>query len=295
MRRFLVLLLAVALVPVFGVRADEEKKEEKKPAAKAAKDYKKADKPTIAVFKLGTAITESPSDDPFLFDADRIKSFKDLIARLKQASEDPAVKAVVFLGDSTGLGLAQTEEVRQVTTKLRGAGKEVYVHADSLGMGQFALFSGASRLSVVPTADLWVIGLHGEEPYLRGLLDKLGVKPQFLTCGEYKSAAEIFMREAPSPQSEKMTNWLLDSIYDTLVQLIAKGRGVDVAKARSWIDNGPYTASKAKAAGLIDAVEHRQEFEAYLKEKHGKDVVITRKYGEKKPQQLDFSSPLAVF
>ena len=96
--------------------------------------------------------------------------------------------------------------------KLRAAGKEIYAHADSLSMREYVLLSGASRLSVVPTADLWVTGLFGEAPYLRGLLDKLGVKPDFLTCGAYKSAAEIFLREGPSPEAEAMQNWLLDGM-----------------------------------------------------------------------------------
>ena len=82
---------------------------------------------------------------------------------------------------------------------------------------RYALLCGATRLSVVPTADLWVTGLYGEAPYLRGLLDKLGVKPDFLTCGDYKSAAEMFMRTGPSPEAEEMQNWLLDGIFDTYV------------------------------------------------------------------------------
>src|SRR5689334_16210628 len=82
--------------------------------------------------------------------------------------------------------------------KLRAAGKEIYADVDSLSMRQYVLLSGTSRLSVVPTADLWITGVFGEAPYLRGLLDKIGVKPDFLTCGAYKSAAEIFLREGPS-------------------------------------------------------------------------------------------------
>ena len=100
---------------------------------------------------------------------------------------------------------------------LRAKGKEIYAHADSLSMREYVLLSGASRLSVVPTADLWVTGLFGEAPYLRGLLDKIGVKPEFLTCGAYKSAAEMFLRDGPSPEAEAMQNWLLDGIYRQLV------------------------------------------------------------------------------
>jgi protease-4 len=92
-----------------------------------------------------------------------------------------------------------------------------------------------------------------------------------------------------------MMNWLLDGIFANQVRLIAQGRGVDEAKAHAWIDDGPYTAERAKKAGLVDAVEHRQQFEASLKAKFGKDVVFDRKYGQKKQPELDLSSPFALF
>lgn len=256
---------------------------------------KKADaKVTVPVFRLTGTLHESPVDETFSFSGETGISLKELIARMKKASDDAAVKAVVVLFEGASVGRAQTEEIRQAMTKLKAAGKEVYVHSDSLAMGEYALLSGATRLSVVPTADLWVTGFYGEAPYLRGLLDKLGVKPDFLTCGDYKSAAEMFMRDGPSPEADRMQNWLLDGLYDSTVKLIAEGRRVDAAKVKGWIDNGPYIAEKAKAAGLVDAVEHRQELTALLQEKFGKDVVFDRKYGTKQQPTVDFSSPFGM-
>ncbi len=283
-------LWIAALVPLLGMGAarggDDKGKEEKKADAGPK---------TVVVFRLKHTLQESPVEDPFSLSAARPTTLKDLVARMKKAEKDDAVKAVVLLHEGGGIGSAQVEEVRQALASLRAAGKDVYAHADSLSMREYLLLSGASKLSVVPTGDLEVTGLYGESPYLRGLLDLLGVKPDFLTCGSYKSAAEIFMRSGPSPEAEKMQNWLFDSIYDTQVNLIARGRGVDAAKVKAWIDGGPYTAEKARAAGLIDAVEHRQEFEARLKARYGKDVVFSKDYGEKKPPKINLDNPFAIF
>ncbi|MGH7136601.1 MAG: signal peptide peptidase SppA, partial [Pirellulales bacterium] len=119
-------------------------------------------------------------------------------------------------------------------------------------------------------------------------------QPDFLTCGDYKSAAEMFMREGPSPQAEEMQNWLLDSRFETELKLIAAGRGVDVEKVKSWIDGGPYSARKAEELGLVDAVEQKEEFEAALKQEFGEQVKFQHKYGEKSQPDLDLSSPLAA-
>jgi protease-4 len=252
-------------------------------------------KPVIAVFTLTGPITESPVDEPFPFFDLPTASLRDLTRRMTKAAKDPAVKAVVLLAEDAHPGSAQVEELRQSMATLQKAGKPVYVHSDSLDMADYVLFSGASRISVVPTADLWVTGIYGEQPYLRGLLDKLGVQPDFLTCGDYKSAAEIFMRSEPSKQADDMTNWLLDSIHQTHLALIAQGRNVSPEQAKQWIDAGPFTADKAKKAGLIDAVEHRQDFSAFLKKTHGDDLTFDRKYGQPKQQTLDLSNPFAAF
>jgi protease-4 len=251
-------------------------------------------KTTVAVFRLDRPVTEAPDESLALF-GPQSESLKDLLEHMKKAADDSNVKAVVLFCENSTLGTAQSEEVRQAIEKIRAANKDVYVHVDSCSMSDYVLMSGATRISVVPTADLWVNGRHGSTLHLRGLLDKIGVKPDFMTCGKYKSAAEMFMRTQPSPEADEMMNWLFDGIYDNDVQQIAKGRNVPADNVRQWIDEGPYTASTAKEAGLIDAIEQRQDFETMLQEKYGSDVTFNKQYGEKPQPQLDFSSPFAMF
>ena len=255
----------------------------------------KSEKAVLAVFSLDGPIVETPLSEDLFFGPTKAESLHDLIERMKKARDDKDVKGVVFLLGNTEFDFAQLEEIRQSMDEIKAAGKEVHVHADSLFRGSYALLCGASKLSMVPTGEIFIMGLYGETPYLRGLLDMLGVKPDFLTCGAYKSAAEIFMRKGPSPEAEQMQSWLLDSIYEAFVGLIASGRHVPTEKARTWIDGGLYTAEKAKELGMIDAIQHREEFIAELKSKYGEKVKFDKKYGKKKGTELDLSSPLGLF
>ena len=289
MKRLTTCLLFIAFIATANttsVRAQAEKLKEgaNKPAAKV----------TVPVFRLHGSLSETASDAGSLFGGSESPSLADLTARLKKAREDSGVKAIVLKVDGFGISTPMAEELRQSLAALRAAGKEVFAHADELSMTDYELLSGASHLSVVPTGDVWLTGVYGESPYLRGLLDLLGVKPDFLTCGDYKSAAEIFMRTGPSPEAEKMQNWLLDGQYEIQLKLIASGRGATPEKARQWVDGGPYSASKAKEAGLIDAVQHVAEFEAMVKERCGGNVKFDHKYGAKAEAAVDFSSPLGL-
>jgi protease-4 len=263
------------------------------PAAEAEKEAEEKPRNIVPVFRLEGPLTEVPADDARELLGQPGTSLKELVSRISKAAVDPAVKAVVILPESTQVGPAQTEELRAAMALVRSHDKEVYVHADSLMLGQYVLACGASRISVVPVGDILVPGLHGSSLHVRGLLDKIGVKPDFLTEGAYKSAAELFMREQPSPEADEMMNWLMDSWYGSYKDLIARGRKVDAAKAQSWLDEGIFTAERAKSAGLIDAVEQRQNFEAMLKKHYGDDVVFDRSYGGRNQAEMDFSSPFA--
>jgi protease-4 len=275
-------LLALCLSgPLARAAADDQTTTEEKP------------RNVVAVFRLDGPVTEVPAEETFPMFGQQGISLKELVARLSKAADDSAVKAVVILPDAASLGSAQIEELRAAMSLVRNRGKEVFVHADSLALGQYLLACGASRISLVPTGPVLIPGLHSSSLHVRGLLDKIGVKPDFLTEGAYKSAAELFMREQPSPEADEMMNWLLDSWYVSWKDLIAQGRKADASKAQSWLDSALFSADQAKAAGLIDAVEQRQDFEAMLKERYGNDVVFDKKYGAKSDLDLDLSSPFA--
>lgn len=264
------------------------------PSAVAAEE-KSPGKPAIAVFDLRGELTEQPAEDQLPLFGPPGPWLRDTVTRLKKAADDSDVKAVVLLGDGGSYGFGQAEELRAAIKQARQAGKDVYGHSDSMMMGQYFLMSGVSRISVSPTGDLWVTGLAGDGLYLKAMLTKLGIFADFMHCGAYKSAAETFTRDGPSPEADEMTNWLLDSLFDSAIKAISEGRKVTVEQARKWVDEGPLTAEKAKAAGMIDAVESRADFETMLKTKYGKDVSFDRSYGAPKTPQLDLSNPFALF
>ena len=258
----------------------------------------KAAEAVVPVFTLSGSYSEITHPDDPIFGSIGKESLRTVVGRLDKASSDPNVKAVVLLMGSASLGTAQLEEFRAALDRLKKAGKPVYAHADDLKFGSFALLSGAKRISVSPTGDLWVTGLYGEQMFVRGLLDKLGVEPDFLTCGDYKSAGEMFMRSSSSPEAKQMHDWMLDSLFERFVELIANGRGVPVEKVQAWVKRGLYSSEAAMTEGLIDAVEDRYDFAATIKKDVGNGgsgtVKFDKSYGKNKGQQIDLNNPFAA-
>lgn len=245
--------------------------------------------PKIAYFDLRGPVVERPVDEMMtLFGGSVPPTLKQLVERFQQARDDDEIKAVVMTLEGVQLGWAQMEELRHAIAQVRAADKEVYVHADSLNLITYLLASSASEVSVVPTGELWLLGLYGETPYLKGLLTKIGVQADFLQMGAYKSGAEPLLREGPSPESEEMTNWLLDSLYDSALGMIAESRQMSKSKVSDLIDAGPYLAKEALEAGLINSVQYRQDFADGLKKRYGSQTKFVKNYGSGKGSSFGF-------
>lgn len=293
-RSVLICLTVIGLSPLPDVLAQAEAKTEEK--ADKNNEKKTPAKVVVPVFSLSSTITERPMAEDFPFATSGTpESFLSLTKRLRKAVTDDEVKGIVLFSGDAGLGIAQAEELHQIFAELKKADKKIYVHADQLtSTGRFALLSGATHLSLTPTGYLFVTGFYGEQLYLRGLFDKIGVKPDFLTCGAYKSAAEMFMRKSASKEAGEMYDWLFDGLYDSYLTMISEGRGVNKEQAEKWIDQGLYSAKSATETGLIDASEFRKDFEDRIKKDLGDGVVFDRRYGKAKQKQIDLSNPFAA-
>jgi protease-4 len=251
--------------------------------------------PVVAHFHLSGVLSESPVADPFGLMAGQMISLKDLVRRLDKAGTDDQVKAVILTFDRMQLGFGQLEELRRAIERVKAAGKKVYAYAEDMSTGQYGLLCAGDRLSVAPQSTLWLTGLYGESLYVKGLLDKIGVQADFLHMGDYKAAAEMLTRTSPSKPAEENTNWLLDSIYGSLVDMIARSRGKTAEQVRAWIDRGPYAAEQAKEAGLIDAIQTREEFLAQVKSEVGGQAEVDNRYGQEEKTKVNLASPLGFF
>ena len=261
-----------------------------------AKDVKKdaKDAKTVAVFDLSGVLTETPAaaDDPFAMGA--TESLQSLTGRMRKAAADDSVEAVVLNYGGLSLGRAQGEELAAAIETVKEAGKPVWGYADALILTGYTLMTPADQIALSPEGALIVTGIYGEQMFLRGLLDKIGVEPDFVALGDYKAAGEQFMRKTPSDFAQKNTDWLFDSMYDSMLEAIAEGRGVDKAKAKEWVDEGVYSATEAVDKGLIDAAQTREQFVAALEEKLGGTVRFDKAYGKPKSKTIDFNNPFAI-
>lgn len=230
-------------------------------------------KNTILTLDLTPGVVERAPDNP-LARATTGGSvvLHDAVDALAMAAEDDRVKGVAVRLGRGGLGFAQAQALHQAVRRFRESGKPAYAFAETLdGMGRGGtvhgyLTSAFDQVWMQPSGDWSVTGFKLESPFLRGLLDKLGITPRLAQREEYKGLKNQFTdRGLPAPQRENLQR-LLDSWYAQLVDGLAQGRKLDPGEVRRLIDSAPLSAEDAKAAGLIDVTGYRDAFEAALKE-----------------------------
>lgn len=183
------------------------------------------------------------------------RDLTNLVAQLHRDQRDPSLVAVVVQVDGLEAGWDAIDEVRTELAALRRRGVKVYVYAVAGTTKQYYLASVADKVFVDPAGGLYLSGMAGTTLYFKGLFDKLGVLAQFSKIEEYKSAPEAYTRTGPTEPALIMHNELYDSMYEHMVQGIARDRHLSPARVRVLIDNGPYTAGElAKIPELVDAV-----------------------------------------
>ena len=98
------------------------------------------------------------------------------------------------------MNLTTTLEIRDELLQFKQSGKKVFAYLTSIGMSNYLLASVADIIYMPTSASTFVRGLRAEIPFYKGMFDKLGITPEFVAIGEYKTAPQIFTMEQMSDE-----------------------------------------------------------------------------------------------
>ena len=210
---------------------------------------------------LAGDMPEGPPPSMGGFFESRPPSIRGLVEAVDRAARDGRVKGLLLRVSSVGAGWARVQELRDALVRFKRTGKPSWAYLESPGNLEYLLATGCAKVALAPTALLDVSGLAAEISFYRGTLDKLGIEAQFEGVGKYKNAPnQLTERGFTEPHREQM-NALVDGLFEQYVEAIAMSRGLEPAAVRGLIDRGPFLASEAKAAGLVDELLYRDEVE----------------------------------
>lgn len=295
-KRVVGLLVGLALLAIVAAPAVADKKVDSTQADATKTATTKPAKPAIiAVYNLRGELKDGPPTLAVSLDLRTPQSLFKLLERFRKIEKDNEVKAVLLSISDLALGWGQMQELRQAILGLRAAKKDVYCYLEDASPSVYLLATAASRISIVPTGEIALMGMHVEQAYFKGLMDKIGVEADIEHMGEFKGAGEPFTRTGPSEQARQMIEWLVKDLFEQMIETVSQGRDIPFDKVRSLIDQGPFNARQALEAKLVDHAIYADELVDALRDRYGDDARFVQNYGADKRAQLDLSSPFAIF
>ncbi len=202
---------------------------------------------------------------------------RDIIRALDLAIANDSIKSVVFdLETFLGGGQANLAAIGERIDAVKKAGKPVYSFATAYSDDSYQVAAHASEIWMDPMGGVYIAGPGGSQPYIKGLLDKLGITTHVYKVGTYKSAVEPFIRNDQSPEAEEALQAVLDEVWGQWRADVAKARPAAQLDGMLKDPAGTVEAAKGNLASiatankLVDKLGDRVAFGSYLAGKYGK-------------------------
>lgn len=200
---------------------------------------------------------------------------RDLLEALDAAREDDRIPAVVLdLSMMTGGGLSHLHALAAAVREVRDSGKPVIAWGEGFSQGDYLIASQADELLLHPSGGLLLQGFGSYRPFIRRALDNLLIDLEVISVGDFKSDVETFTRDDLSEGERELTRQWLESFWLGYRERVAAGRGLEADDIQQLIEQtvprlqaaGGSLSTFALEAGLVDALAHRDEFEARMRE-----------------------------
>ena len=163
----------------------------------------------------------------------------DAVQAIEAAAADPGIKYILLRADAASGGTSSIEELRAALAEFRKSGKAVVAYTENPSCGSYYLASVADKI--------YMTSYHGGSPqmtgiasrmiFLKDLLDKVGVNYQLIRHGKYKSAGEMYIKNAPSAENREQYQVMVNSLWKTISAATAESRGLTEEKYNELVDN----------------------------------------------------------
>jgi protease-4 len=186
---------------------------------------------------------------------------RSVVDALRKASIDRRVTSVIIRPTNSAALWGKVQEVREAIVEFKKSKKPIIAYLEFGGDQNYYLASACDKVFLMPTASLDLTGIASYELFLRGALDKMGVVPDSLHVGDYKTASNTFTEHTFTPAHREMAQSLNSDLYGQLIDGLAEGRHRTASEMRTLIDHGPYLPEDAVRAGLVDDLAYEDEID----------------------------------
>jgi len=198
-----------------------------------------------------------------------------LIKSLKLAKDNNKIEGVYLDCRGMASGMSSLYELRNALVDFKKSKKFVYAFGDEgIMQSDYYLASVADSIFLNPEGAVDVHGLGAATPYMKNLLDKVGVEVQVVRVGTFKSAVEPYMLSQMSDANRLQQEHYLGSLWGVISKDIATSRKIAPETFAQLTDSVMITMSSEELMKnkIVDHLCYRTEMEDKLRKKTGVEM-----------------------
>jgi protease IV len=198
---------------------------------------------------------------------------REAVSALHRAADDPRIAGLIARVQLPAAAAGPVQEVRDAV-KAFAAVKPSLAWAETYpGTLSYYLASAFGEVWMQPSGTVGLIGFATNALFLRDALDKAGIEAQFVSRGQYKSAANLFTEDHYTDAHREADTRLLESLRAQVWKAVADSRGIGQDALDALADRAPLLREDAVTSGLIDRVGYRDEAYARIAELVGAEGI----------------------
>ncbi len=191
-------------------------------------------------------------------------SLMEFVSALDRIGDDPRPLGVILYFRGFAGSTADLQTMRDAILRLREKGKRALSYAPGYRTLEYFVASACDEVLLSPGGMLETTGLLSQQIFLKEGLATVGLEFDSIAISPYKGAADALTRKEPSKEGREQTNWLLDSIFETVLDGIASTRKMKLDEVQHMIDGGLHLGDIALEKGYIDGIMNEEQLIEYL-------------------------------
>lgn len=191
-------------------------------------------------------------------------SLMEFVEALERIADDPRTMGLILYFRGLSASVADLQTMRDAILRFREKGKRALSFAPAYRTLDYYVASACDEILLPPAGMLETSGLFSQQVFLKEGMGAAGLQFDSVAISPYKGAADMFTRTEPSPEGREQTNWLLDSVYDSVVDGIAATRKMKPNEVTGMINGALHTGQVALEKGYVDAVMNEEQLLEYL-------------------------------
>ena len=232
-------------------------------------------KHSILKIDLGTTISERGGSDALdmmslMMNRELPSSLglNTVLSAIENAAENDKVEGIYIECNGVSAAPATLQTMRRALKEFKKSGKWIAAYGyEGINQADYYLASVADSIYLNPVGAVDLHGMASVTPYMKKMLDKIGVEMQVIRVGTFKSAVEPYMLEDMSDANRLQQEHYLGIIWKEMLDSISVDRKLTYDALNSLCDSVVITfkATDLIKNRLVDKLVYQNEMEDILR------------------------------